>query len=348
MLIELHGCRISPTDGVCSGKATAVAGCAVVPSGSAACYSCPDAWRQPQCGQSMVRCLEKQWEIRTPRRSPHGSSSQVVRRAVVGSGSNAFARPTSAWFWDVALDVATHRQGYPQTVSGNLSSGSCLASPRRTEMELPAPGTARSRTRRERGAPLAATRLATHKKTARQRKARLIFLDESGFSESPSIRRTWAPRGKTPILVVPFNWKRLSAIASLITTPAARHVGLCLRLLPGAVNKQRVREYLRELKRHVRGRKVILLWDRLPAHRSQEVQDYIHKERRWLTVTHLPPYAPELNPVEYFWAHVSGTDLANLSATSLQEVQVGVRKVASRVRHRLDLGQGFLKHSGLF
>jgi transposase len=186
------------------------------------------------------------------------------------------------------------------------------------------------------------------KKTAHQRRALLIFLDESGFSESPSIRRTWAPRGKTPILTLPFNWKRMSAIASLITTPAARRVGLCLRLLPGTVTKGRVRKYLQELKRHVRGRRVILLWDRLPAHRSGVVQQYIARQRSWLTVEYLPAYAPELNPVEYFWAHLAGTDLANLSAKTLTEVGTHARKAACRVRHRLDLGRAFLKHSGLF
>lgn len=176
----------------------------------------------------------------------------------------------------------------------------------------------------------------------------LIFLDESGFSESPSIRRTWAPRGQTPIVTVPFNWKRLAAIASLITTPKARRVGLCVRLLPGTVNKFRVRAYLRELKRHVGGRRVILLWDRLPAHRSKKVHEYIRQEQAWLAAEYLPGYAPELNPVEYFWAHMSGTDLANLNATNLKEVRKTVRGAANRVRRRVNLGRAFLKHSGLF
>lgn len=57
--------------------------------------------------------------------------------------------------------------------------------------------------------------LAPDPKKARLTKSLLIFLDESGFSERPSVRRTWAPRGQTPILIAPFNWKRLSAIASL-------------------------------------------------------------------------------------------------------------------------------------
>ena len=161
------------------------------------------------------------------------------------------------------------------------------------------------------------------------------------------MRRTWSPRGQTPILVAPFNWKRLSAIASLITTAAARHVGLCLRLQPGSVKQPQVLAYLKALKRHVRGRKVILLWDRLPAHRGAEVQAWI-EQSRWLTTEYLPPYAPELNPVEYFWSHLSRTDMAQFVGEDLDGVRRQARTAACRVRHRPDLGRAFLKHSGLF
>ena len=176
----------------------------------------------------------------------------------------------------------------------------------------------------------------------------MIFLDESGFSECPAVRRTWAPRGQTPILVAPFNWKRLSAITSLITTPAARRVGLCLRLHPGSIQQPQILDYLRALKRHLRGRKAILVWDRLPAHRGARVQAYLRQQVSWLTTEYLPPYAPELNPVEYFWSHLSGTDLANFVGEDLGEVRRQARRGACRVRHHPTLGQAFLKHSGLF
>jgi transposase len=179
-------------------------------------------------------------------------------------------------------------------------------------------------------------------------RARLIFLDESGFSESPSLRRTWAPKGQTPVLVVPFNWKRLSAIASLLTTPSARRVGLCLRLHPGSIKQPQVIDYLRALKRHLRGRKAILLWDRLPAHRGADVQAYLRRQCSWLTTEFLPSYAPELNPVEYLWSHLSGTDLANYVGENLKAVRQRVRSASCRVRHRPDLGRAFLQHSGLF
>jgi len=190
--------------------------------------------------------------------------------------------------------------------------------------------------------------LAADQKKAGQSRALLVFLDESGFSEAPPVQRTWAPRGQTPILVTPFNWKRLSAIASLVTTPTARRVGLCLRLHPGSIKQPQIIAYLRALKRHVRGRKVILMWDRLPAHRGENVQSYIAGQATWLTAEYLPPYAPELNPVEYFWSHLARTDMAQFVGEDLVAVRSQARKAACRVRHYADLGKAFLKHSGLF
>lgn len=42
-----------------------------------------------------------------------------------------------------------------------------------------------------------------------------VFLDENGLSQRPHRRRTWAPRGQTPVLQFHFNWKTLSVIAGV-------------------------------------------------------------------------------------------------------------------------------------
>ena len=179
-------------------------------------------------------------------------------------------------------------------------------------------------------------------------KALLVFLDESGFSKRSFLHRTWAPKGKTPIVIQTYNWKRLSAIAALMTTPTGRRVKLFLRLLPGNIRGPQVKNFLRALRWHFKGRHLILLWDRLRAHRGKMMQQFLKDQKDWLTTEYFPTYAPELNPVEYFWAYVSGTDLANFCADHLEAVRKQVHKAACRVRHRLDLGQAFLKHSSLF
>ena len=50
--------------------------------------------------------------------------------------------------------------------------------------------------------------------------------------------------------------------------------------------------FLRQLKRLFRGRRVILLWDGLPAHRSRRMREYVAQERGWLTVERLRPLCP--------------------------------------------------------
>ena len=50
---------------------------------------------------------------------------------------------------------------------------------------------------------------------AQRRRACLVFFDESALSLTPNMRRTWAPRGQTPTLTHPFNWKKASMAAAI-------------------------------------------------------------------------------------------------------------------------------------
>lgn len=76
--------------------------------------------------------------------------------------------------------------------------------------------------------------------------------------------------------------------------------------------------FLRDLLAHLRGN-VILVWDRLNAHRSARVQVWRAVYPR-LSIEWFPPYAPELNPMEYVWAHLKGHRLANHGFCELDEV----------------------------
>jgi transposase len=91
---------------------------------------------------------------------------------------------------------------------------------------------------------------------------------------------------------------------------------------------------------------VVLLWDRLAAHRSALVRDYIRRQKHWLKVEHFPPYAPELNPVEQMWANLRSQELANRAADNLTEIERVVETGKRRMR-RTDLGISFIKHAGL-
>jgi transposase len=194
---------------------------------------------------------------------------------------------------------------------------------------------------------LGARALAADKKNAQKLKAWLAFLDESGFSQRPPIRATWAPRGQTPRVVEPFNWQRLSGIGAVLTHADGRRPRWLLALHRGSVRSAQVARFLQALRRH-RRRPVILLWDRLPAHRSRHVQQALEGHKPWLRVEWLPAYAPELNPVEQLWAHLDATTLPNTPAEDLDRLSRGVRSGVRRVNRRTTIGQAFLSHTGLF
>src|SRR5512144_1088552 len=69
----------------------------------------------------------------------------------------------------------------------------------------------------ERGADrrLETAALAGDQKKAQKEGRTIVFIDESGLSQRPHRRRTWAPRGQTPVLQFHFCWKTLSVIAGI-------------------------------------------------------------------------------------------------------------------------------------
>ena len=182
---------------------------------------------------------------------------------------------------------------------------------------------------------------------AKKNAATLIFMDESGFSEAAVFRRTWAPRGHTPVLHPRgrnLHW--MSAIGALAYQRRTGRARLLLLFQRGAVRTAGVLRFLRHLRRHVRGQ-VVLIWDGLQAHRSAPVRAWIEQERHWLRVERLPAYAPELNPVEGLWAWLKGACLANVCGDELAPLVASVRNGARRIRRRNQLPLAFLAKAGL-
>jgi len=157
-----------------------------------------------------------------------------------------------------------------------------------------------------------------------------------------------APRGKTPIIKTSaIRWLRRSVIGVIICSPLAQKPKLYLRIFKETISSREITRYLKELRRHIKG-KLILLWDRHPAHRSKEVQEFLKTQKEWLEIEWLPPYAPELNPPEYLWSTGKHKDLANLYAETLTDIDSAIHRYGGRVRRNPNLLTGFLKAAGLF
>ena len=69
--------------------------------------------------------------------------------------------------------------------------------------------------------------------------------------------------------------------------------------------------------------------------------------RNMLRRVFLPPYAPELNPIEYLWGYLKMNPLANLTASDVGELAGMARSYARSLQHRGDLLKSFIRHSPL-
>lgn len=179
-------------------------------------------------------------------------------------------------------------------------------------------------------------------------RAWLVFLDESGFLMAPLVRRSWAPCGKTPVLTQRTrSHRKVSAIAALCVSPQRDRLALYFRLHPDRnIQCPQVLEFLKLLLCQLGG-PLIVIWDRLQAHRAKLVQSFVAQTRP-LRAVFLPPYAPELNPVEYLWAHLKMNPLANFGPMEVESLAVATRRSTRVVQHDQDLLRSFLKHSPLF
>jgi len=184
--------------------------------------------------------------------------------------------------------------------------------------------------------------VAGAQKGAQAQQQTILFLDESGFYPLPSVVRTYAPVGQTPILHEWWSRDHLSAIAAV--SPEGK---LYFHSQDHAIDSADVVAFLEHLRREVCGRMVII-WDGAPIHRSHLIKKFrAHDAAQRLHLERLPAYAPELNPGEGLWQQLKGVELRNVCCYTIPHLQVELRAAVKRVRRRPRLIQSFFRGAKL-
>jgi transposase len=183
---------------------------------------------------------------------------------------------------------------------------------------------------------------------AQERNAHLIFLDESGFFLTPTVRHTWGPRGQTPILDAWDRRDRISAISSISVSPKNSHLNLHFDLLPDNTNVhgEDVVNYLRHLKTQLRG-PMTILWDGSRVHdRSAVVRAFLAQHPE-IKTERLPAYAPEINPDELVWAWTKYGRLGNLAAQHTDWLRDFIINEFKYIREHPELLTSFIEKTNL-
>jgi len=122
--------------------------------------------------------------------------------------------------------------------------------------------------------------------------SQLVFIDESGFRTNMARQYGRAPRGRRVVDYVPHgHWKTTTFIAAL------RHRGWTAPMvLDGAMNGRAFLAYVRQVLAPTLSRGDVVILDNLSSHKQAGVREAI--EACEASVVYLPPYSPDLNPIE--------------------------------------------------
>jgi transposase len=125
---------------------------------------------------------------------------------------------------------------------------------------------------------------------------RLVFLDETGVNTKMTRLYGWAPVGERCRDSAPFgHWKTMTFVAGL------RLSGLTAPwVLDGPMNGEAFRVYIEQVLAPTLGRGDIVVLDNLPAHKVAGIHEAVTARRAQLF--YLPPYSPDMNPIEMAFA----------------------------------------------
>jgi transposase len=180
------------------------------------------------------------------------------------------------------------------------------------------------------------------KRIATRQKRTLVFVDEAGFYLLPGAVKTYGLRGRTPVVDEWQTRDHLSVMGAL-TTGGRVYTLVRQTSLTGVETV----EFLWHLGRQIQ-EPVLLIWDRSPIHRQANVTEFVATVgAKGLRVELLPPYAPDLNPVEWLWRHLKEVEMANLTCLDLEELHQEFHQALGRIRGKPRLFPSFFEGAGL-
>ena len=128
---------------------------------------------------------------------------------------------------------------------------------------------------------------------AKQENAEIHWGEETGISNECHYGRSYAPKGKTPVIRRNANRFSTNMVSSVTNQGKVRF--MCYQ---GAMNSRTFLKFLKRLVKDSR-KKIFLVVDNLPVHHSKPVKVWLEKHKNDIELFFLPSYSPELNPDEY-------------------------------------------------
>jgi hypothetical protein len=195
--------------------------------------------------------------------------------------------------------------------------------------------------------------VAADKRTARDLGAFICFEDEAGQGLRPPEGRTWARRGARPVVKVRGAGGGRVSIAGVACYRPGDRPHLFYPLLAYRRRKNQAKGFswqdCRDLiisTHHHLAAPLVWCWDNLNVHLAPGLADFAEENKAWLHIYRLPPYAPDLNPVESIWSLLRRS-MASFAAADVDGLARLVKPKPKKIQYRPHLINGCLAATGL-
>jgi transposase len=180
-------------------------------------------------------------------------------------------------------------------------------------------------------------RAAFRARMARLAAEDLVFVDESGVTTSMTRLYGRAPKGQRVPEAVPHgHWKGMTILGALSLTGMQAAM-----TVDAATDADIFATFLEQvLGPTLRPGQVVLL-DNLPAHKQEQARTLV--EARGCRLRYLPPYSPDLNPIERAWSKVKSRLRAG-KARAWEALEQGVQAALAAIT--AEDSRGYFAHCG--
>ena len=176
------------------------------------------------------------------------------------------------------------------------------------------------------------------KRRAKVHGAVIAFLDESAVRSDHHAGTTWAERGKTPVVRTTGARFSLNMVGAVTARGDFRFMTYA-----GRMNAEVFIHFLKRLV-HDSERPVYLVLDNHPVHKSKAVRTFVESQQGRLELHFLPPYSPELNPVEQVWRHAKSHQVGKQVITGPDQLKRLVISALRKLQKLPNIIRGFFRH----
>ena len=167
--------------------------------------------------------------------------------------------------------------------------------------------------------------------------SKLVFIDETWATTNMTRLRGRALRGERLVAKAPHgHWKTTTLIAAL------DHAGIrCSATIDGAINQNVFEAFVEQVLLPVLGHGDLVVMDNLSSHKGVRIKTLI--ESVGASVVYLPPYSPDLNPIENAFSK-----LKQLMRSAEHRTRDGLWNDTQRMLDQItpNDANGFFRHCG--